>query len=86
MSEEQFQNSLCRDIGHDWRATTAPNYRVCSRGNCKAAQRFHQGTWVTVPSRSTGKKRTLSPIQPGQAGFSSGNTLFDEQREIGGSI
>jgi hypothetical protein len=50
---EHFRNSLCRDIGHDWRATTASNYRTCTRHKCRAAQRLHQGRWVDAPSRAT---------------------------------
>jgi hypothetical protein len=50
-SIEIFSNSLCRDIGHDWRMTTAPNYRTCTRNKCRAAQRFHQGRWVDATTR-----------------------------------
>ena len=48
---ETFSNSLCRDIGHDWKTTTAPNYRTCQRAKCKAAQRFHHGRWMDATTR-----------------------------------
>jgi len=57
---ETFINSLCRDIGHDWKPTTAPNYRLCQRATCRAAQCFHQGCWMNAATRPA-KNRTLSP-------------------------
>jgi hypothetical protein len=50
--EETFRNSLCRDIGHDWRATAASNYRICTRVKCRAAQYLHQGRWADATTRS----------------------------------
>lgn len=41
-------NSLCRSIGHDWRMTTAPDYRLCQRQGCKAAEHLRQGQWVSA--------------------------------------
>jgi hypothetical protein len=68
---EIFRNSSCCDIGHDWKATTAPNYRVCTRAKCHAAQRFHQGQWVDAPGRATAtgpatisSKPQALPLQP----------------------
>jgi hypothetical protein len=49
---ETFTNSLCRDIGHDWKPTAVSNYRLCQRTKCKAAQRFHQGQWMDATTRS----------------------------------
>jgi hypothetical protein len=41
------KHTLCWDIGqHNWRATTAPNYRVCDNAGCKAVQRLLGGEWV----------------------------------------
>ena len=71
------ENKLCLEIGHDWRATTASNFRVCGRANCHAVQLYKHGRWIAVPQRSTGKQRILSPVEPERAGFSSGNTLFE---------
>ncbi len=56
---ETFTNSLCRDIGHNWKPTTVPDYRLCQRGKCKAAQRFHHGRWMDATTRSA-KHRPMS--------------------------
>jgi hypothetical protein len=48
---EPFRNSLCRDIGHNWKPTPVSNYRLCQRSKCKAAQRLHQGRWMDVTTR-----------------------------------
>ncbi len=70
MSSTPSQNTLCRDLGlHDWRSSAASNFRVCSRANCHAVQIYQHGSWRDVPSRSNGKQRTLSPVQPEQAGL-----------------
>jgi hypothetical protein len=64
---ESFSNSLCRDIGHDWRTTTAPNYRTCTRTRCRAAQYFHQGRWMNAPTRSAKKHAGTLPFHLEQA-------------------
>jgi hypothetical protein len=48
---ETFTNSLCRDIGHDWKPTPVSNYRLCQRTKCKAAQRLHHGQWTNVTTQ-----------------------------------
>jgi hypothetical protein len=51
-STETFQNSLCRDIGHDWVVSTVSNYRTCQRHKCRSAQRLQDGVWINaVPGR-----------------------------------
>jgi hypothetical protein len=61
---ETFTNSLCRDIGHDWKPTTVPDYRLCRRTTCKAAQRFHQGRWMNAATRpATHRSLSLSTEQ-----------------------
>lgn len=47
-SSEVFPNSLCRDLGHEWLTTTAPNYRLCQREKCRAAERLEGGEWVNA--------------------------------------
>ena len=64
---ETFTNSLCRDIGHDWKPTTVPDYRLCQRSKCKAAQRFHQGRWMDATTRSAQTRTALLPSSPQQA-------------------
>jgi hypothetical protein len=64
-SGEIFSNSLCRDLGHDWRMTTAPNYRTCTRNKCRAAQRLHQGRWVDARSHATATSPASSDKQQG---------------------
>ena len=64
---ETFSNSLCRDIGHDWKTTTVSNYRLCQRTKCKAAQRFHQGRWMDATTRSTQTRTAPLPFSPEQA-------------------
>ena len=46
MSRQQG-NRICRDAGHDWMSTTAANYRVCQRENCRASQRLVEGRWMS---------------------------------------
>jgi hypothetical protein len=41
------KNTTCRDAGHDWMSTTANNYRVCKRENCRASERLLDGQWVS---------------------------------------
>jgi hypothetical protein len=43
----QSANSTCRDTGHDWMTTTAANWRVCKRENCRASERLVDGQWVS---------------------------------------
>ena len=43
----QSANTTCRDTGHDWMSTTANNYRVCKRENCRASERLVDGQWVS---------------------------------------
>lgn len=50
---EIYANSTCRDLGHSWITTTAPNYRVCDRMHCHAAERWLDGAWVRVEKRRT---------------------------------
>jgi hypothetical protein len=41
------KGTLCWDTGqHNWRSTTASNYRVCERDGCKAVQYLQGGEWV----------------------------------------
>ena len=43
------KNTLCWQTGqHNWRSTTAPNYRVCDNFGCKAVQHL-QGGGMGVP-------------------------------------
>jgi hypothetical protein len=73
---ETFTNSLCRDIGHDWKPTPVSNYRLCQRGKCKAAQRLYHGRWTDVtarPARSLSlsteqASMTWAPPEPTQRG------------------
>lgn len=46
-SKYQSANKTCRDAGHDWMSTTAANYRVCKRENCRASERLLDGQWVS---------------------------------------
>jgi hypothetical protein len=64
---EAFTNSLCRDIGHDWKPTPVSNYRLCRRTKCKAAQRFYQGQWMDATTRSATTRTALLPCSPEQA-------------------
>ena len=64
---ETFTNSLCRDIGHDWKPTPVSDYRLCQRDKCKAAQRFHQGRWMDVTARPATHRSGTLPCHPGQA-------------------
>jgi hypothetical protein len=64
---ETFTNSLCRDIGHDWKPTPVSNYRLCQRGKCKAAQRFHQGRWIDVTTRPAPHRTGPLPCHTEQA-------------------
>jgi hypothetical protein len=54
-----FRNSLCRDIGHDWKRTAAANYRVCQREKCRAAQRLQDGQWISILSQRTRQQYTM---------------------------
>jgi hypothetical protein len=69
MAEEKFTNTLCRDIGHSWQATTAPNYRACTRSGCHAAQHLDHGIWITVTTRLRNRPGDTSPrlSAPGQS-------------------
>jgi len=53
-------NTLCLSIGHDWRRTTADNYRVCQRTACHAAQRLVRGEWIDA-TRTHRRKRATQP-------------------------
>jgi hypothetical protein len=47
------RNRTCRDVGHEWQATTSDLYRVCARQGCHATQRRVQGGWINaLPQRS----------------------------------
>ncbi len=47
-----MKKSLCETTGHDWQTTTASNYRVCLRSDCRAAQHFTGGQWIDVTQRA----------------------------------
>jgi hypothetical protein len=64
---ETFTNSLCCDIGHDWKPTPVSNYRLCQRSKCKAAQRFHQERWMDATTRSAKTRAAALPCSPEQA-------------------
>jgi hypothetical protein len=64
---ETFSNSLCRDIGHDWKPTTVSNYRICQRAKCKAAQRLRQGQWMDATTRSAQTRTGTLPCHTEQA-------------------
>jgi hypothetical protein len=64
---ETFTNSLCRDIGHDWKPTPGSNYRLCQRTKCKAAQRLHHGRWMDVTTRPPTHRTGPLPCQTEQA-------------------
>lgn len=59
-SPSPLRNSTCRHVGHEWKSGgLAPNYRVCTREHCRAAQRLMGGEWIDVlPHPST------RPFQP----------------------
>ena len=63
---ETFTNSLCRDIGHDWKSASAPDYRLCQRTKCKAAQRFHQGRWMDVTAQPANNRSGTLPCHTEQ--------------------
>jgi hypothetical protein len=63
MADEKFKNSTCRLLGHDYRSTTSPTYRACTRSGCGAAQRLGHGTWITVAKRSE-RNRPGDTAQP----------------------
>jgi hypothetical protein len=67
MVTETFTNSLCRDIGHDWKPTPVSNYRLCQRTKCKAAQRLHQGQWMDVTARPATQRTSPLPCHTEQA-------------------
>jgi hypothetical protein len=64
---ETFTNSLCRDIGHDWKPTPVSNYRLCQRSKCKSAQRLHQGRWMDVTTRPANNRTGSLPCHTEQA-------------------
>jgi len=53
-------NRLCRDLGHSWMLTTAANYRVCTREDCRASERLVNGHWKSNASLY----RSHRPILP----------------------
>ena len=57
---EISRNSLCRDVGHDWKTTTASNYRLCQRDQCRAAQRVQDGQWVNIPPKRALQRHATS--------------------------
>ena len=64
---ETFANSLCRDLGHDWKPTPASNYRLCQRTKCKVAQRLHHGQWMDVTTRPANHRTATLPCHTEQA-------------------
>jgi hypothetical protein len=64
---ETFTNSLCRDLGHDWKPTPVSNFRLCQRSKCKAAQRLHQGRWMDVTTRPATHRTDHLPCHTEQA-------------------
>lgn len=63
--------NLCEAAGHDWRVTTASNYRVCRYPGCRAAQHLRNGQWVDVAQRQPHEQdqssRQLDLFQTGAA-------------------
>ena len=57
-----FTNSTCRDLDHQWVATTSETYRRCSRLGCHATERFVAGRWLAVAQRRRSAQHT-PPIQ-----------------------
>lgn len=45
-SQTNSRNSTCRNCGHDWMSTAA-NWRVCKREQCRASERLVDGQWVS---------------------------------------
>ncbi len=76
MSKQQpviptFQNSTCRNVGHEWKPSLSQTYRTCTRAHCKAAERLVNGEWVDAARPS----HTCKP-QP----VSSSSTLWSMPR------
>jgi hypothetical protein len=44
-------NSLCHDVGHDWKSSLGTTYRLCQRKDCRLAQRLVDGTWREIATR-----------------------------------
>lgn len=62
------KKSLCEIAGHNWRVTTALNYRVCQSSGCRAAQCFTHGQWVNVPQRARAQEQDCFSQQLGLFG------------------
>lgn len=56
---EHRANSLCRDVGHEWKQTAVSNYRICQRDKCRAAQRLQDGQWVSALSTRTRQQHVI---------------------------
>lgn len=62
-STRKRKMSLCAEVGHDMIATTATNFRVCSRSKCRYAEILRNGEWEYCPRRKPGLNTSVSHSQ-----------------------
>jgi hypothetical protein len=56
---EVWSNSLCRDLGHEWKKAAVSTYRICQRDKCRAAERWQDGQWRNVLSTRTRQQHAV---------------------------
>ena len=73
-----LRNSLCKSIGHEWKSGLDPDFRTCTRSQCRAAERLVEGIWIDA-TRHSSTRLSQATTSPSSSSSLLWNTaLYDE--------